>query len=251
MGLPSADAERRRICRYEPAPCPSSFPADLVPHWHFLKLSFKSIQTGFAYLDQQKARKKQTRGRLQAGQWHSGTVAQWHSGVRFTRGRSRHSVEGAVPSAYHSADIAHTPTMSAVWKYASLALLAVVSMALAPHICAMEESWVIGVEQVVGGCIFALVDLSVGNGDERRRCIAWFFVAVSVAVVRAVHPIGSAIGKILYFGHVDFAIPRDICVHSLSIVAVALGRLFCSIHQLLRVFVSILDSVNLLLGCPA
>ena len=156
------------------------------------------------------SRRREKNKRVGASRPDSGTVAQWHSGVRFTRGRSRHSVEGAVPSAYHSADIAHTPTMSAVWKYASLALLAVVSMALAPHICAMEESWVIGVEQVVGGCIFALVDLSVGNGDERRRCIAWFFVAVSVAVVRAVHPIGSAIGKILYFGHVDFAIPRDI-----------------------------------------
>jgi hypothetical protein len=56
MNLPSADAERRRICRYEPAPCPSSFPAELVPHWHFLQFSYTPIQAGFAFLDQQKKR---------------------------------------------------------------------------------------------------------------------------------------------------------------------------------------------------
>jgi hypothetical protein len=58
-------------------------------------------------------------------------------------------------------------------------------MTLASHLCSMAESWVIGAEQFLGGCIFALADLRVGNGDERRRCVAWFFVAVSVARGRA------------------------------------------------------------------
>ena len=139
--------------------------------------------------------------------------------------------------------------MTAAWKQcAVLAVLAVVSMALAPHLCAMEASWVIGVEQVVGGCIFALVDLSVGNGDERRRCVAWCFVAVSVAVVRAVHPIGSAVGWILSISASSISRCRAMC-------ALAVDRrrrswsAVCSIYQLLRMFASILDSVNLIWSC--
>ena len=62
MDLSSVDAERSRIYRYEPAPCPSSFPAELVPHWHFLQFSFTPIQAGFAYLDEQKKARKRVGG---------------------------------------------------------------------------------------------------------------------------------------------------------------------------------------------
>ena len=113
--------------------------------------------------------------------------------------------------------------MIAAWKCAALAVLTVASMSLASHICSMAGSWVIGTEQFVSGCIFALVDLGVGNGDERRRCVAWFFVAMSAAVVRALHPIGSAVGKLLSFGLVDFAMPRDACTRRRSSPSLMVG----------------------------
>ena len=111
-------------------------------------------------------------------------------------------------------------------KCAALAVLTILGMSLAARLCSMAESWIVGSEQFVGVSIYALTDIGVGVGDERRRCAAWFFVATSVAVVRAVRPIGSAVGKILYFGFIDFVMPRDACTRHRSSPSLTIGCLY-------------------------
>ena len=94
------------------------------------------------------------------------------------------------------------------WKCATVAMGAIIGMCLAVLVCTHVGSRV-GVAAVfVETAIFALIDLSVGEGDERRRCCAWGCVVALVTAVQ-IHPVGAALGHILYFGLVDFVMPRD------------------------------------------
>ena len=116
--------------------------------------------------------------------------------------------------------------MVAVWKCAALAMIAIGGMGIAALLCAVATSWVVVAERVVSVAIYAATDLSVGDGGDRRRCAAWLLTVVLVAVVRSVHPVGDAFGKVLYFLIIDFVMPRDACTRRRSAPSLVLGAMY-------------------------